>query len=175
MEEIDIDDLNKKIENPIDNLSSLKGFEIIAENLIYGIYDIFGRNTLLSMLYQIGKRPAEFITNRIKEKYRKDVFKIEEAVPFLLEELKEYYSVKIKSVENLGEKVRILIENHCFLRSSFKNRKKLSYGSAFCRINKGYFEVAFQELTNIKKVDINFLENDDKNDVCIEELIFYLD
>lgn len=83
--------------------------------------------------------------------------------------------MKIKSVEYLGKKVRIIIENCCFLRSTFKHRKKLSYGSAFCRINKGYFETAFQELTNIKKVDINFLENDQENDVCIEELIFYLE
>ena len=120
LEEFNIDDLNKKIKNPSENLNSLKGFEIIAESLVFGIYDIFGRNTLLSMLYQTGKGPAEIIVKRIKEKHRKDVFKIEEAVSILLEELKEYYSVKIRTVENLGDKVRILIENHCFLRNTFK-------------------------------------------------------
>ena len=175
MEEIDIDDLNKKIKNPSENLNPLKGFEIIAESLVYGIYDIFGRNTLLSMLYQTGKGPAEIIVKRIKEKHRKDVFKIEEAVAILLEELKDYYSVEIKSVENLGETVRILIENRCFLRGTFKSRKKLSYGSAFCRINKGYFETALMIMTNIKKVDINFIENNQEKDVCIEEFIFYLE
>ena len=174
MENIDIDDLNEKIKNPVKELDSLKGFEIIAESLVYGIYDLFGRNTLLSMLYQIGATTSKKIANRLKEKHRKKVFKIEEAVPILLEELKEYYSVKVQSIEKTGDQIRIIIENRCFLREPIKNRESLKFGSAFCRINKGYFESAFNELINIKNVEINFLNNDEEKDVCIEELIFYI-
>ena len=175
MVDINIDELNKKINNPTKKFASLKGFEIIAENLVYKIYDLFGRNALLSMLYQIGKGTGETISKRIKEKYGRDVFEIEEALHILLEELRDYYSVQIKDVEISKDKIRLIIENRCFLRDPIKDRERLKYGKAFCRINKGYFETAFTDLTKIKKVDINFLENDDEKDVCIEELVFYLD
>ena len=66
------DELNQRISNPFNNLKSLEGFEIICEALVYKIYDIYGRNTLLSMLYQIGKGPGEIIATRIKKKYKKD-------------------------------------------------------------------------------------------------------
>ncbi|TFG22373.1 MAG: hypothetical protein EU529_10570 [Promethearchaeota archaeon] len=174
MVDINIDEINKKISNPTKEFASLKGFEIISENLVYKIYDLFGRNALLSMLYQIGKGTSEIITKRIKEKYKKDVFELEEAFQILLEELKDFYSVQIKDVEISKDKIRLIIENRCFLREPIKDRERLKYGKAFCRINKGYFETAFTDLTKIKKVDINFLENDEKKDVCIEELVFYL-
>ena len=174
MNDLDKDALNEKIKNVNEKLSSLSGFEIIAENLVYKIYDLFGRNALLSMLYQIGKSTGERISARIKKKYNKKVFKIEEAIEILLDELKEYYSVQIKDIEFSENKIRIIIKNRCFLREPIKHREKLKFGRAFCRINKGYFETAFQDLTNIKKVDINFLENDDENDLCLEELVFYL-
>ena len=92
---INIDEINKKISNPAKNLASLKGLEIIAENLVYKIYDLFGRNALLSMLYQIGKGTALTITKRIKEKYGKDVFQIEEALQILMEELKDLTFYKL--------------------------------------------------------------------------------
>ena len=174
MEEIDIDELNEKIKNPTKNLNSLKGFEIIAESLVYRIYDLFGRNMLLNALFQTGARAGEIVAKELKEKHGKKLFKIEEAVPLLLESLKEFYSIKIKKIEKISNKIRILIENHCFLRETIKNRESLKFGSAFCRINKGYFESAFQDLVNIKSVEINFIESDDEKDVCIEELIFYL-
>lgn len=174
MVDINIDKINKKIKNPTKKFSSLKGFEIIAENLVYKIYDLFGRNALLSMLYQIGKGTGEIITKRIKEKYKKDKFELEEAFQILLEELKDFYSVQIKDIEVSEDKIRMIIENRCFLRDPIKDRERLKYGKAFCRINKGYFEAAFTDLTKIKKVDINYLKNDEEKDVCIEELIFYL-
>ena len=74
------------------------------------------------------------------------------------------------------DKIKYIIENRCFLREALKLRKKLKPGKAFCRINKGYFEKAFEELLGdkIKKIEINFLEDDEENDVCIEELTFSL-
>ena len=174
MVDIDIDDLNKKIKNLNNDFKSLKGFAIIAENLVFKIYDIFGRNALLSMLYQIGKGTGEIISKRIKEKYGKEEFEIEEAFQILLDELKDYYSVQIRDIEMSKDKIRIIIENRCFLREPIKDRERLEYGKAFCRINKGYFEGAFTDLTKIKKVDINFIESDEQKDVCVEELIFYL-
>ena len=173
MEELDIDELNEKIKNPTENLNSLKGFGIISESLVHIIYDLFGRNMLMNTLFQTGARAGEMVAIRLKRQHGKKLFKIEEAVPLLLESLKDFYSIKIQKIETTNNKIRIIIENYCFLRDPFRNKKHLRYGSAICRINKGYFEKAFQELTNIKNVDINFLENDEEKDVCIEELIFY--
>lgn len=173
---MDKTELNKRINNPSDNLKSLEGFEIICESLVYKIYDIYGRNTLLSMLYQIGKGPGEIIANRIKKKYQKDHFEILEAIEVLLNELKDYYSVQIRDIEEHDDKVRVIIENRCFLRETIKHREKLKFGKAFCRINKGYFEEAFQILVGngIKNIEINFLENDEVNDCCVEEVNFYI-
>jgi len=168
--------MNKVLENNPENLDSLTGFEIICESMVYKILDIFGRNSLLSMLYQIGAGPGETISNRLKEIYRKEEFEILEALSILLLELKDFYSIKIREIEQDAERVRVVIENHCFLRESIKHREKLDFGKAFCRINKGYFEVALKKLIGekVKKIEIKFLRNDPENDVCIEELIFYL-
>jgi hypothetical protein len=173
---LDKEELNQRIRNPSDSLKSLEGFEIICESLVYKIYDIYGRNTLLSMLYQIGKGPGEIIATRIKKKYQKDHFEILEALEILLNELKDYYSVQIRDIEELDDKVRVIIENRCFLRETIKNREKLKFGKAFCRVNKGYFEEAFEILVGngIKNIEINFLENDEEKDVCIEEIIFHI-
>ena len=69
-----------------------------------------------------------------------------EALVILMDELKEYYSIQVRSVEQYENRYRIVIENYCFLRKPISNREKLGYGKAFCRINKGYFETAFQKL-----------------------------
>ncbi|MFX1322128.1 MAG: hypothetical protein ACFFAQ_10840 [Promethearchaeota archaeon] len=170
------EELNKKIFNPIENINSLKGFEIISEALVYKILDLFGRNSLLSMLYQIGVGPGEVISKRLKKKYKKNEFEIIEALKILAGELKEFYSIKVREIEYHDDLVRIEIENHCFLREPIKHRDKLKYGKSFCRVNKGYFETAFKNLLGekIKKIEINFLENDPQKDICIEELNFYL-
>lgn len=167
--------MNKRIENPPGNLDKLKGFEIIAETLVYKIYDVFGRNTLLNILYQIGSAPGESIAKRIIKKYGKDDFEILESIELLMKELKDFYSLKVRSVEEDHKKVRFIIENNCFLRGPIENRAKLKHGKALCRINKGYFETAFKFLLSdkIRKVEINFLENDEKKDTCIEEVVFY--
>ncbi|MFO8018876.1 MAG: hypothetical protein R6U96_09585 [Promethearchaeia archaeon] len=172
---MDKEELNRRIENDPKNINSMKGFEIIAESMVEKIYDIFGRNSLLSMLYQTGSGPGQIIANRIKKESGKDEFEIEEAIQILLQELTAFYSVQIRKIEEDSVKTRIIIGNKCFLRDPFKDRKKLQYGKAFCRINKGYFEVAFRELIGdeIKKIEINYLENDAENDVCVEELLFY--
>jgi len=170
-----IKDINERIQNPIENINSLKGFEIISESLVYKVYDIFGRNSLLSILYQIGVFPGTKIAERIKREYEKEDFEIMESLVILMEELKDFYSIQIRDIEQYDNKLRIVIENHCFLRKPISHREKLNYGKTFCRTNKGYFETAFQKLigNKIKKIEINFLENDDKKDVCVEELVFY--
>ena len=172
---MNIEELNKQISNPSLKFKSLEGFEVICESLVYKIYDIYGRNTLLSMLYQIGKGPGEIIANRIKEQYNKDEFEIEEAIEILLNELKDYYSIQVKDIEEHDDKLRMIIENRCFLREPMKDREKLKFGKAFCRINKGYFEEAFKQLIGdkIKNIEINFLNNDEENDTCVEEVNFY--
>ena len=172
---LNIEELNKQINNPSLKFKSLEGFEVICESLVYKIYDIYGRNTLLSMLYQIGKGPGEIIANRIKEKYNKEEFGITEAIEILLGELKDYYSIQIRDIEEHAHMLRLIIENRCFLREPMKDREKLKFGKAFCRINKGYFEEAFKQLIGdkIKNIEINFLDNDEANDTCVEEVNFY--
>jgi hypothetical protein len=170
------DKLNKRIKNPIENINSMKGFEIISESLVYQVYDVFGRNSLLSILYQTGVLPGKIIAERIKKEYQKEEFEITEALVILMDELKDFYSIQIRDIEKYDHRYRIIIENNCFLREPIKHREKLKFGKAFCRINKGYFETAFQKLlgSKVKKIEINFLENDPENDVCVEELNFYL-
>ncbi|MFW9989137.1 MAG: hypothetical protein ACFFC3_10810 [Candidatus Odinarchaeota archaeon] len=172
---MDIEQYNIRIKNDLSNIEPLKGFEIISESMVYKILDIFGRNSLLSILYQIGTGPGETIANRIKNLYKKEEFEILEILEILMNELKEFYSLQIREIQEEPGKVRIIIENYCFLRETIKNRAKLKFGKAFCRINKGYFETAFRKLlgNKIKKIEINYLENDDQKDLCIEELIFY--
>lgn len=171
-----LDDLNKRIKNNAPNINSLKGFEIICEAMVYKILDIFGKNALLSMLFQIGAGPGTQISERLKIFYGKENFEILEALEILISELKEFYAIQIKNIQHTSDSVKIIIENRCFLRESIKKRTKLQYGKAFCRINKGYFETAFKKLlgNKIKKIEINFLYNDEEKDVCVEELNFYL-
>ena len=180
METNDIDenfliDLNSSIQNNISNVDSLRGFEIISESIVYKILDIFGRNSLLSMLYQTGSGPGESIAKKLKLKYQKNEFGFFEAIKILMIELKEFYSMQIREVQEFQDHFKIIIENYCFLRNPYSHREKLEPGKAFCRINKGYFETAFKKLIGdkLKKVEINFLHNDLENDVCIEEIIFY--
>ncbi len=170
-----LNDLNRSVQNDISNINSLKGFEIISESLVYEILDIFGRNSLLSMLYQTGSGPGEVIAEKIKRKYEKNDFAIFEALKILMTELKEFYSMQIREVQENPDCFKVIIENHCFLREPYKHREKLKPGKAFCRINKGYFETAFRKLLGdkLKKVEINFLHDDLENDVCVEEIIFY--
>jgi hypothetical protein len=168
-------EINERIKNPVENIKSVKGFEIITESLVYKVYDVFGRNSLLSILYQTGVHPGTIIADRIKREYQKEEFEIMEALVILMDELKEYYAIQIRDIEQYDDHYRIIIENHCFLRNPIKHREKLKFGKAFCRINKGYFETAFQKLLGgkVKKIEINFLENDPEKDVCVEELNFY--
>ncbi|MHA1235549.1 MAG: hypothetical protein ACTSO6_08460 [Promethearchaeota archaeon] len=170
-----LNDLNGSIQNDLSNINSLKGFEVISESIVYKILDIFGRNSLLSMLYQTGAGPGEKIAEIIKQKYKKNDFGIFEALKILMVELKDFYSMQIREVQEFSDHFKIIIENHCFLRDPYSHREKLKPGKAFCRINKGYFETAFRKLLGdkIKKVEINFLHNDLENDVCIEEIVFY--
>jgi len=169
-------ELNERLLNPVENIDSIKGFEIITESLVYKVYDVFGRNSLLSILYQTGAFPGTIIAERIKEEYIKEDLEIVEALIILTDELKDFYSIQIRDIEQFDDRYRIVIENHCFLRKTIKNREKLKFGKALCRINKGYFETAFKKLlgNKIKKVEINFLENDAEKDACVEELNFYL-
>jgi len=172
---LNLDELNNKISNPCENIKPLKGFEIISESLVDKVYDIYGKNMLLSILYQVGSAPGKIIANRIKQQYQKEEFDIIETIMILMSELKEFYSIQIRKVEQLDSRIRIEIENHCFLRKSIKNRENLEFGKSFCRVNKGYFETAFSELlgNKIKRVEINYLDNNPEKDVCIEELNFY--
>ncbi|MHA1670039.1 MAG: hypothetical protein ACTSV5_05600 [Promethearchaeota archaeon] len=162
-------------QNDCENVNSLKGFEIISEAMVSKVNDLFGKNALLSILFQIGSEPGNIIANRIKQLYGKEEFEVFDAFAILMNELKDFYSIAVREIEEHDDKIRLVIENYCFLREPIKHREKMQFGKAFCRVNKGYFETAFKKLlgNKIKKIDINFLYNDDEKDVCIEELNFY--
>ncbi|MHA1341653.1 MAG: hypothetical protein ACTSRZ_17120 [Promethearchaeota archaeon] len=177
-----IEKLNKAISNPIDTFKTLQGYEIILEALVYKIYDLFGRNALLSMTYQIGAGPGEVIADRLLKE--KNVDKIEdpfEAFALLLNENRDYYNVYVLNVsEELTEvygkkykKLTFFIRNKCFFRESLKKRSRLKIGGPLCRINKAYFEVAFKKLTGLKN-EISFVQNDEDNDVCLETVAFFI-
>lgn len=172
-------ELNQEIDNPNACLNTLEGFEIIIESFIDKIYDLFGRNALLSMTYQIGSVPGNVIAKRILEKRNNK--KIEdpfEAMKVLLNENREFYSVKVNDIkvedfDNTTKKLIFEIENRCFFRESLKKREKLKIGGPLCRVNKAYYEVAFKKLTGYK-CEIEFTRNDPDKDVCLEKVIFYL-
>jgi len=172
---VDIEELNLRLQNDSSKIDSLKGFEIICESLVYKVLDLFGKNALLSILFQIGAGPGTQISQRIKNLFGKDEFEIFEALEILFSELKDYYAIQIKDIMEDHEKIKIVIENHCFLRTPIKNRERLQFGKAFCRVNKGYFETALKKLlgNKIRRIEIKFLYNDEEKDVCVEELNFY--
>jgi hypothetical protein len=170
-----IDELNYKLQNNKENINSLKGLEIICEAIVYKVLDLFGKNALLSILFQIGAGPGEQISKRLKEIYAKDQFEPLEAFEILFKELSNYYSIQVRDIQEDDEKIKLILENHCFLRDPIKNRAKLKHGKAFCRVNKGYVETALKKLIGdkISGLEIKFLYNDDYKDACVEELLFY--
>ena len=85
--------INQKLQNDPSNIKPIKGYEIICEAMVYKILDIFGKNSLLSMLYQTGAGPGETIAERIKQVYNKEDFGILEALQILFAELKNFYSI----------------------------------------------------------------------------------
>lgn len=172
---MNLDEYNSMFKNNCENVDSLKGFEIICESMVNKIYDLFGKNALLSMLFQIGSGPGNIIANRIKKIYGKEEFEVLDAFAILLNELKEYYSITVRNVEEFDDRIQLVIENYCFLREPIKHRVTMQFGKAFCRVNKGYFETALKNLlgNKIKKIEIKFLSSDEEKDVCIEELTFY--
>ena len=163
---MNIDDLNYNLQNSRENINSLKGLEIICESIVYKVLDLFGKNALLSILFQIGAGPGEQISKRLKDVYAKDEFEPIEAFEILFKELTNFYSIQVKDIQEDDEKIKLIIENHCFLRDPIKSRANLKPGKAFCRVNKGYVETALKNLIGdkISGLEIKFLYNDDYKD-----------
>ena len=173
------EEINKEIKNPRDAFEALAGFEVVLESFVYKIYDLFGRNALLSMTYQIGSGPGSAIANRILKE--KGIDKMEdplEALKILLNENRTLYSVQIKSmklesIDDQLDNLVITINNRCFYRESLKKRPRLKIGGPLCRINKAYYETAFKVLTGLK-CEIDFIKNDEEKDFCIETITFMI-
>ena len=106
---------------------------------------------------------------------RSEIITVLDPVLKAFEELKIFYSVEVRDIEEDDEKLKITIKNRCFLREPLSHRPTLRPGKAFCRINKAYFEIALKKMigNKVKKVDINFIEDDPENDCCIETVEFY--
>lgn len=177
--EKNIEEINKEIFNPKEKFDTLKGFENVLENMVYQVYDIFGRNALLSMLYTIGKGPGDELAEEILKEQGKSIINDPyEAFTLILKKTEDYYSVKVKDIkiENHNQefdKIVITIQNRCFYRESIQKSDRIKIGKALCRINKGFFESACKKLTGFK-CDIDFIENDEENDACIESLVLQI-
>ena len=168
-----VDQINEFLENELANVNYLKGMEILLESLSNKIVDIFGRNALLSMLYQIGATTGAVVAKRIIEEQGKESFTVIEAFSLLFRSLKSYFKVMVKRIEQDGETVSITFTNHCFLRAAIKDRPDLQAGGRLCRITKGYIESALATLLagGYQKIDVAFMENDMENDCCLERVV----
>ncbi|MHA1727146.1 MAG: hypothetical protein ACTSWY_00250 [Promethearchaeota archaeon] len=172
-------ELNDAIYNPKKTLDSLTGFEIVMESMVYEIYDLFGRNALLSMLYTIGTGTGiELADEILKERNGKKIDDPLEAMKILLNKSRDYYRVKIQEIKlephnEKFDKLYIIIQNKCFFRDSLKKKEKLKIGGPLCRINKAHFETAAKKLTGLR-TEIDFLKDDKANDLCIETLTVYV-
>ena len=126
-----IKELNELINNPRDSYEVITGYETVLEAMVYQIYDLFGRNALLSMLYTIGAGPAKEIAEEILKE--KGVDKIEdpfEIMKLLLEKNKDFYSVQIQDIklepfDDKTDKLIMEIQNECFYRKGLKRKNNL--------------------------------------------------
>ncbi|MBD3353264.1 MAG: hypothetical protein GF364_17420 [Candidatus Lokiarchaeota archaeon] len=177
-----IKQMNEELKNDRKEFETLQGYETILEALVYKIYDLFGKNALLSMTYQIGVGPGEELAANLLEMREGKKFKDPlKALTFVLKRHKEYYNVKIleineEEVEIKNQKYNKIIvkqQNKCFFRNSLKKKSRLRIGGPLCRINKGYYEKVFSEITGYK-CEIGFIRDDKDNDVCIESIVFYV-
>ena len=172
---MNLEEYNFMFQNNFKNVNALKGFEIICGSMVNQVRDLFGRNALLSILFQIGAGPGNEIAERIKKQYKAEEFEVLDAFALLMNETKDYYSIRVRDIEEDFDKIRLVFENYCFLRKPIRHRRDMKFGSTICRVNKGYFETAFKKLlgTKIKKIEVNFLYNDKEKGVCVEEIMFY--
>jgi hypothetical protein len=177
-----IEKMNNEIQNPNASFETLTGYEVVLESLVYKIYDVFGRNALLSMMYQIGSGPGQEIAERILKERNNKIFEDPfEAVATLLNQERKYYEIVVKDIKEEPaefngkkyKKLTITINNRCFFRESLKKRKRLKIGGPLCRINKAYYETAFKLLTGLK-CEIGFLQNDEKLGMCLETVSFWI-
>ena len=177
-----IEKMNKDIQNPNACFETLTGYEVVLESLVYKIYDVFGRNALLSMMYQIGSGPGQEVAEDILKHRNNQKFTDPfEAVTTLLNRQRKFYEVIVKDIkEEPAEfngkkftKITITINNRCFFRESLKKRKRLKIGGPLCRINKAYYETALKLLTGLK-CEISFIQNDEKIGMCLETVSFWI-
>jgi len=72
-----------------------------------------------------------------------------------------------------SDKLKILLENRCFYRESFKRKKWLKIGGPLCRVSKAFIEIACKRLTGLK-CDIDFIQNHEEKNVCSENLVILI-
>lgn len=164
--------VNAFLENELTQVNYQQGLEILLESLSSKIVDIFGRNALLSMLYQIGATTGSVVAKRIIEEQGKETFTPVEAFSLLFKTVRSYFKVMVKEIKQDEHGMSITFTNHCFLRNIIKDREKLRAGGRLCRITKGYIESAMDTLLKggDQKVEVGFVENDEDGDCCLEKL-----
>ncbi len=172
--ESDIGSLNARLAAPAEaELDELGGLEILVESLSIKVTEILGKNTLLAMAYQIGKEPADKISERLLATRNGVLFEDPvEAFVSLMENVKSYFQVQIVTIERNDQgRVLLSFKNKCYFRSAVSHRPGLKVGTALCRITKGYIETAIAKLTSWK-ADVRLLGQDEEQAQCLEQVIF---
>ncbi|MEX2681708.1 MAG: hypothetical protein Q6373_008910 [Candidatus Sigynarchaeota archaeon] len=157
-------------ETPLDELG---GLEILVESLSIKVTEILGKNTLLAMAYQIGKEPADKISERLLAARNGALFDHPvEAFVSLMENVKNYFHIQITSiVQDDQGRVIVSFKNKCYFRSAVSHRPGLKIGTALCRITKGYIETAIAKLTSWK-AEVKLIGQDETQAQCIEQVSF---
>jgi hypothetical protein len=153
-------------------------YEEIMEGLVTHVKEVFGRGTVLSIVYQIGsnagRKSAEaLLATRNGVKYEDPVDALVDTMQ--LEHHK--YRLQIAGIEVNQEAKTVLVrlKNQCFLREFLDRSTKIRIGSTLCRVNKGYFEGLFKEIVaDLRGVDISFQENCVADQTCLESILFTL-
>lgn len=156
-------------------LDVLGGLEILLEAFTRKVTDLFGRNSLLAMTYQIGADPATKIAQRmLAARHGAQFADPVEALVAFFEEVADYFHVKVTEVTedaNSGV-IRVRFQNECFFRPTIAHREGLDFGGPLCRVNKGYVETALRLLTGwnpeLRRTGECF-EAD--RECCVEELL----
>ena len=168
----EIQAINSELANERKNFCPKEGYERIIHSLVTQIKDLFGKNTVLSMTYQMGRDAGLKIAQTVLEK--REMKKFEDpviALQFLMNLLRDQYAVQIEGIKtNLEEnEITITLKNTCFFRELTENYDDIRAGGPICRVSKGYFETALTAIVKPKiKVFIGFTKEIPEEHCCFE-------
>ncbi|GAB4321857.1 MAG: hypothetical protein Kow0069_26340 [Promethearchaeota archaeon] len=169
-----LEEINSKLAAAeLEEIDYYGGLEILLDAFASKITELFGRNSLLAMTYQVGSRPGELIAQRLLNSRGGKLFDDPiEAFVTLFTNVPRFFHVKLKSIEKEENgSVCITFDNECFFRPVILHREALTLGGPLCRVNKGYMEVALQRMTGWK-VTVKRVGASNGSEACEEQVTF---